>query len=136
MNRTVKLYSMLNEVDSLQVKLLEKLEQSLGDIHLKTNDIENVFMESNDPKQGKVSGSVHITAHEQTPENKVAKVVSESVEVPVVTPAFNCVVPDNATNNADGSGIAINGLVGVANDDQGGCHNNAVGSPCNPLDPA
>ncbi|KAK8578489.1 hypothetical protein V6N13_100326 [Hibiscus sabdariffa] len=64
MNRTVKLYFMLNEVDSLQVKLLEKLEQSLGDIHLKTNDIENVFMESNDPKQGKVYGSVHITAHE------------------------------------------------------------------------
>ncbi|KAK8515928.1 hypothetical protein V6N12_066768 [Hibiscus sabdariffa] len=51
-------------VDSLQVKLLEKLEQSLGDIQLKTNDIENVSMESNDPKQGKVSELVHITAHE------------------------------------------------------------------------
>ncbi|KAK8697579.1 hypothetical protein V6N13_113720 [Hibiscus sabdariffa] len=69
MNRTVKLYSVLNEgklfsnsesiqarakasallkqlhflVDSLQ-KLLEKLEQSLGDIRLKTNDIDNVSM--------------------------------------------------------------------------------------------
>ncbi|KAK9017885.1 hypothetical protein V6N11_000886 [Hibiscus sabdariffa] len=51
-------------VDSLQVKLLEKLEKSLGDLQLKTNDIENVFMESNDPKQGKVSDSIHITAHE------------------------------------------------------------------------
>ncbi|KAK8509793.1 hypothetical protein V6N13_093640 [Hibiscus sabdariffa] len=51
-------------VDSLQVKLLEKLEQSLGDLQLKTNDIENASMESNDPKQGKVSDSVHITAHE------------------------------------------------------------------------
>ncbi|KAK8609881.1 hypothetical protein V6N13_093291 [Hibiscus sabdariffa] len=53
-------------VDSLQVKLLEKLEQSLGDIQLKTNDIENVSMESNDPKQGKVSELVHITAHEDS----------------------------------------------------------------------
>ncbi|KAK8579243.1 hypothetical protein V6N13_142459 [Hibiscus sabdariffa] len=90
MNRAVKLYSVLNEaygdssfqdckqaseeaivvivknlqVYSLQVKLLEKLEQSFGDLQLKTNDIENVSMESNDPKQRKVSDSVHITAHE------------------------------------------------------------------------
>ncbi|KAK8497566.1 hypothetical protein V6N13_002969 [Hibiscus sabdariffa] len=51
-------------VDSLQVKLLEKLEQSLGDLQLKTDDIENASMESNDPKLGKVPDSVHITAHE------------------------------------------------------------------------
>ncbi|KAL4376167.1 hypothetical protein GQ457_02G011570 [Hibiscus cannabinus] len=55
--------------------------------------------------------------------------VSESVEVPVVTPAFNYGVPDNATNNADGSGIVSDGLVDIANDDQGGGHNNVVGSP-------
>ncbi|KAK8635579.1 hypothetical protein V6N13_004312 [Hibiscus sabdariffa] len=57
-------WSWKTEVDSLQVKLLEKLEESLADLQLKTNDIENVFMESNDPKQGKVSDSIHITAHE------------------------------------------------------------------------
>ncbi|GMI69469.1 modified transport to the vacuole 16, UNHINGED, vacuolar protein sorting 51 [Hibiscus trionum] len=51
-------------VDSLQVKLIEKLEQSLGDLQLTTNDIENVSTESNDTKQGKFSDSVHITAHE------------------------------------------------------------------------
>ncbi|KAA3462423.1 vacuolar protein sorting-associated protein 51-like protein [Gossypium australe] len=51
-------------VDSLQAKLLEKLEQSLGDLQLKPDEIENVSVESNDPKQGKVSDSIPIAAHE------------------------------------------------------------------------
>ncbi|XVF22096.1 hypothetical protein REPUB_Repub12eG0144300 [Reevesia pubescens] len=52
-------------VDSLQAKLLEKLEQSLGDLQLKTDEIENVSMEFNDPsKQGKVSDSIPTTTHE------------------------------------------------------------------------
>ncbi|KAK8326510.1 hypothetical protein V6Z12_A11G122400 [Gossypium hirsutum] len=52
-------------VDSLQAKLLEKLEQSLGDLQLKTNEIENVLRESNDPsKQGKGFDSVPGIGHE------------------------------------------------------------------------
>ncbi|MBA0620786.1 hypothetical protein Godav_006463 [Gossypium davidsonii] len=51
-------------VDSLQAKLLEKLEQSLGDLQLKPDEIENVSVESNDPKQGEVSDSIPIAAHE------------------------------------------------------------------------
>ncbi|KAB1999185.1 hypothetical protein ES319_D12G143700v1 [Gossypium barbadense] len=51
-------------VDSLQAKLLEKLEQSLGDLELKPDEIENVSVESNDPKQGEVSDSIPIAAHE------------------------------------------------------------------------
>lgn len=54
-------------MDSLQAKLLEKLEQSLGDLQLKTNEIENAFRESNDPsKQGKGFDSVPGTGHEVT----------------------------------------------------------------------
>ncbi|MFQ6670052.1 hypothetical protein Gotur_035088 [Gossypium turneri] len=46
-------------VDSLQAKLLEKLERSLGDLQLKTNEIVNVLREPNDPsKQGKGFDSV------------------------------------------------------------------------------
>ncbi|XP_022757894.1 vacuolar protein sorting-associated protein 51 homolog isoform X2 [Durio zibethinus] len=53
------------QVDSLQAKLLEKLEQSLGDLRLKTDEIENVSLESNDTsKLGKVSDSIPTTAHE------------------------------------------------------------------------
>ncbi|KAH1073907.1 hypothetical protein J1N35_026235 [Gossypium stocksii] len=51
-------------VDSLQAKLLEKLEQSLGDLQLKPYEIENVSVESNDPKRGEVSDSIPIAAHE------------------------------------------------------------------------
>ncbi|XWS31818.1 hypothetical protein CRYUN_Cryun23aG0108900 [Craigia yunnanensis] len=52
-------------VDSLQAKLLEKLEQSLGDLQHKTDKIENVYVESNDPsKQEKVSDWIPTTAHE------------------------------------------------------------------------
>ncbi|XP_022770838.1 vacuolar protein sorting-associated protein 51 homolog isoform X4 [Durio zibethinus] len=52
-------------VDNLQAKLLEKLEQSLWDLQLKTDEIENVSMDSNDPsKQGKVSDLSPTTAHE------------------------------------------------------------------------
>ncbi|XVF32889.1 hypothetical protein REPUB_Repub17cG0121900 [Reevesia pubescens] len=52
-------------VDSLQAKLLEKLERSLGDLQLKTADFENVSMESNDhSKQGKVPYLIPSTAHE------------------------------------------------------------------------
>ncbi|PPS15533.1 hypothetical protein GOBAR_AA05059 [Gossypium barbadense] len=54
-------------VDSLQAKLLEKLEQSLGDLQLKPDEIENVSVESNDPKQGEVSDSIPIAAHEPFP---------------------------------------------------------------------
>ncbi|KAL1142817.1 hypothetical protein V6Z11_A11G120700 [Gossypium hirsutum] len=44
---------------------LEKLEQSLGDLQLKTNEIENVLRESNDPsKQGKGFDSVPGIGHE------------------------------------------------------------------------
>ncbi|KAK6260333.1 Vps51/Vps67 - like 1 [Theobroma cacao] len=52
-------------VDSLKAKLLEKLEQSLGDLQLKTDELENVTVESTDPsKQGKVSDSIRSTPHE------------------------------------------------------------------------
>ncbi|XWS46561.1 hypothetical protein CRYUN_Cryun14cG0078400 [Craigia yunnanensis] len=52
-------------VDSLQAKLLEKLEQSLGDLQLNTDEIENVFVLSTDPsKQGKVLNTIPTTAHE------------------------------------------------------------------------
>lgn len=36
------------QVDSLKAKLFEKLEQSLQDIHLNTEDIINVLEDSND----------------------------------------------------------------------------------------
>ncbi|KAK8693771.1 hypothetical protein V6N13_071340 [Hibiscus sabdariffa] len=52
-------------VDSLQARLLEKLEQSLGDLQLKTVGIENILRESNDPsKQGKAFESIPNTGHE------------------------------------------------------------------------
>ncbi|MBA0715132.1 hypothetical protein Golax_014054, partial [Gossypium laxum] len=52
-------------VDSLQAKLLEKLERSLGDLQLKTNEIVNVLREPNDPsKQGKGFDSVPGIGHE------------------------------------------------------------------------
>ncbi|KAE8681656.1 Vps51/Vps67 family (components of vesicular transport) protein isoform 2 [Hibiscus syriacus] len=52
-------------VHSLQAKLLEKLEQSLGDLQLKTVRIENILRESNDPsKQGKPFESIPSTGHE------------------------------------------------------------------------
>ncbi|GMI66635.1 modified transport to the vacuole 16, UNHINGED, vacuolar protein sorting 51 [Hibiscus trionum] len=52
-------------VDSLQARLLEKLEQSLGDLQLKTVGIENILRESNDPsKQGKAFESIPSTGHE------------------------------------------------------------------------
>ncbi|XP_040961944.1 vacuolar protein sorting-associated protein 51 homolog isoform X2 [Gossypium hirsutum] len=52
-------------VDSLQAKLLEKLERSLGDLQLKTNEIVNVLREPNDPsKQGKGFDSIPGIGHE------------------------------------------------------------------------
>ncbi|XWS76646.1 hypothetical protein CRYUN_Cryun01aG0195200 [Craigia yunnanensis] len=52
-------------VDSLQAKLLEKLEQSLGDLQIKTDETENVSAESNDPsKQGKISIPIPTMARE------------------------------------------------------------------------
>lgn len=52
-------------VDSLQAKLLEKLEQSLGDLQLNIDEIENVSMKANDPsKQGKVFDTVPTVSHE------------------------------------------------------------------------
>lgn len=55
----------IGQVDSLKAKLLQKLEQSLGDLQLKTDELENVTVESTDPsKQGKVSDSIRSTPHE------------------------------------------------------------------------
>ncbi|XVF80678.1 hypothetical protein PTKIN_Ptkin15bG0093700 [Pterospermum kingtungense] len=52
-------------VDSLQAKLFEKLEQSLGNLKINTDEIENVSVESNDPsKQGKVLDTSPTTSHE------------------------------------------------------------------------
>ncbi|KAF3436540.1 hypothetical protein FNV43_RR23632 [Rhamnella rubrinervis] len=52
-------------VDSLQAKLLEKLEQSLVDLQLKVEEITNASVDSNDPsKQGNISELVPPTAHE------------------------------------------------------------------------
>ncbi|XP_021904435.1 vacuolar protein sorting-associated protein 51 homolog [Carica papaya] len=52
-------------VDSLKAKLLEKLEQSLGDLQLKTDELNNVSMDPNDPsKLGKVLDSDPATIHE------------------------------------------------------------------------
>ncbi|XP_021279912.1 vacuolar protein sorting-associated protein 51 homolog [Herrania umbratica] len=52
-------------VDSLKAKLLEKLEQSLGGLQLKTDELENVTVDSTDPsKQGKVSDSILTAPHE------------------------------------------------------------------------
>lgn len=48
-------------VDSLKAKLFEKLEQSLQDLHLKTEEITNVLEDSNDPSNAATSNdaSVH-----------------------------------------------------------------------------
>ncbi|GKV40491.1 hypothetical protein SLEP1_g48133 [Rubroshorea leprosula] len=52
-------------VETLKAKLLEKLEQSLGDVQLKPEDLDSVSVESNDAsKQGADSDSVPVTAHE------------------------------------------------------------------------
>lgn len=56
---------MFCQVDSLKAKLLEKLEQSLGDLQLKTDELNNVSMDPNDPsKLGKVLDSDPATIHE------------------------------------------------------------------------
>lgn len=53
------------QVDSLQAKLLEKLEQSLVDLQLKMEEITNASVDSNDPsKQGNVSELISPSAHE------------------------------------------------------------------------
>ncbi|GKU99374.1 hypothetical protein SLEP1_g12233 [Rubroshorea leprosula] len=52
-------------VETLEAKLLEKLEQSLGDVQLKPEDLDSVSEESNDAsKQGKDSDSVPVNVHE------------------------------------------------------------------------
>ncbi|GLU17151.1 hypothetical protein SLE2022_335450 [Rubroshorea leprosula] len=52
-------------VETLEAKLLEKLEQSLGDVQLKPEDLDSVSEESNDAsKQGKDSDAVPVNAHE------------------------------------------------------------------------
>ncbi|XP_062083592.1 vacuolar protein sorting-associated protein 51 homolog [Humulus lupulus] len=52
-------------VDSLQAKLLEKLEQSLEDLKLNMEDISCASVDSSDPSEQKnVSTTVPITAHE------------------------------------------------------------------------
>ncbi|KAH7516973.1 hypothetical protein FEM48_Zijuj09G0012800 [Ziziphus jujuba var. spinosa] len=52
-------------VDSLQAKLLEKLEQSLEELQLKMEEVANASADSNDPsKQGNISEAVPPTAHE------------------------------------------------------------------------
>lgn len=52
-------------VHSLKTKLLEKLEQSLGDLQLKDEDISNCLLKSNDPsKQEKTAELVPSTIHE------------------------------------------------------------------------
>lgn len=52
-------------MDSLKVKLLEKLEQSLGDLQLKDEDISSCLSKSNDPsKLEKNPELVSATAHE------------------------------------------------------------------------
>ncbi|KAK3194268.1 hypothetical protein Dsin_025578 [Dipteronia sinensis] len=74
-------------VDSLKVKLLEKLEQSLGDLQLKNYDISGALMGSNDPsKQENVPESVSITAHEAS--------VLEFVEA---IRAYQVIFPDSET---------------------------------------
>ncbi|XVF72739.1 hypothetical protein PTKIN_Ptkin12aG0144500 [Pterospermum kingtungense] len=72
-------------VDSLQAKLLEKLEQSLGDLQLKTDEIENVSAESKDhSKQGKASNLIPTTSREAS--------VHEFVEA---IRAFRVIFPDS-----------------------------------------
>ncbi|KAK2649658.1 hypothetical protein Ddye_017147 [Dipteronia dyeriana] len=74
-------------VDSLKVKLLEKLEQSLGDLQLKNDDISGALMGSNDPsKQENVPESVSITAHEAS--------VREFVDA---IRAYRVIFPDSET---------------------------------------
>lgn len=52
-------------VESLQAKLLEKLEQSLGDIQLKPEDLDSIMVDSIDAsKQGKHPDSVPASAYE------------------------------------------------------------------------
>lgn len=54
-------------MDSLKAKLLEKLEQSLGDLQLKDEDLSNCLLKSNDPsKQEKTTELVPSTIHEVT----------------------------------------------------------------------
>lgn len=53
------------QVDSLQAKLLEKLEQSLVDLQLKDEDISSCLLKSSDPsKQENTTESVPATVHE------------------------------------------------------------------------
>lgn len=53
------------QVDSLQAKLLEKLEQSLVDLQLNMEDIACASVDSSDPsEQSNMSTSVPIMAHE------------------------------------------------------------------------
>lgn len=52
-------------MDSLQAKLLEKLEQSLEDLQLKMEEVANASADSIDSsKQGNISETVPPTAHE------------------------------------------------------------------------
>ena len=58
-------------MDSLQVKLLEKLEQSLVDLQLKMEDISRASVDSSDPsEQRNMSKSVPGTAHEVSPNSR------------------------------------------------------------------
>lgn len=51
----------------MKAKLLEKLEQSLGDLQLKDGDLSNCLLKSNDPsKQEKTTELVPSTIHEVT----------------------------------------------------------------------
>ncbi|XP_031260097.1 vacuolar protein sorting-associated protein 51 homolog [Pistacia vera] len=72
-------------VDTLKVKLLEKLEQSLGDLQLKDEDISYYLLKSNDPsKLEKNPESVLATAHEAS--------VREFVEA---VRAYRVIFPDS-----------------------------------------
>lgn len=58
---------MFRQVDSLKEKLFEKLEQSLGDLQLKDEDISRCLLMSNDPsKLENHPESVAATVHEVT----------------------------------------------------------------------
>ncbi|GLU16762.1 hypothetical protein SLE2022_331770 [Rubroshorea leprosula] len=74
-------------VETLKAKLLEKLEQSLGDVQLKPEDLDSVSVESNDAsKQGADSDSVPVTAHEAS-----VREFAEAIR------AYRVIFPDSET---------------------------------------
>ncbi|KAH9786758.1 vacuolar protein sorting-associated protein 51-like [Citrus sinensis] len=87
-------------VDSLKAKLLEKLEQSLGDLQLKDEDLSNCLLKSNDPsKQEKTTELVPSTIHEASVREFVEAVQAYRVIFPDAEKQLIRLVQDLVTKN-------------------------------------